>query len=203
MQRRRHVEEPARPERQRERSEGVGTSRVVRLFSVGSGSISFFCPPPQSLSAPSRLVAKLSKLTHLDISRNGYSSMPQSCSWPSTLRFLNISRAKLTSITQCLPASLEVDGGRDAGRDAGRRLPPDVFTSDNLLSFVQVLDLSLNDLKHFSVVLPALRELHLSGNKFLQLPPGWLFPNLQTLTVQVRTGVPRLAECAVPPSVPR
>lgn len=34
--------------------------------------------------------------------------MPQSCSWPSTLRFLNISRAKLLTITTCLPSSLEV-----------------------------------------------------------------------------------------------
>lgn len=56
----------------------------------------------------SRLVAKLSKLTHLDISRNGYSSMPLGCSWPATLRYLNISKAKLMSVTVCLPAALEV-----------------------------------------------------------------------------------------------
>lgn len=56
----------------------------------------------------SRLVSKLTKLTHLDISRTGYSSMPLSCSWPTTLRYLNISRAKLTTITSCLPTSLEV-----------------------------------------------------------------------------------------------
>ena len=51
---------------------------------------------------------------------------------------------------------------------------------------VQVLDLSNNDLKNFSQALPALRELHLTGNKFLRLPSGSLFPNLQTLTIQVR-----------------
>lgn len=49
-----------------------------------------------------------------------------------------------------------------------------------------MLDLSSNDLKGFSLLLPALRELHLSGNKFLILPSGWLFPNLQTLMIQVR-----------------
>lgn len=52
---------------------------------------------------------------------------------------------------------------------------------------VQVLDLSHNNLKDFLLVLPALRELHLSGNKLLRLPAGWLFPNLQTLSIQVRT----------------
>lgn len=51
---------------------------------------------------------------------------------------------------------------------------------------MQVLDLSNNDLKAFVLVLPRLRELHLSGNKLLRLPPGWLFPNLHTLTIQVR-----------------
>ncbi|XP_037540449.1 toll-like receptor 2 [Nematolebias whitei] len=113
--------------------------------------------PLKSLSTMSRLVSKLTKLTHLDISRTGYSSMPLSCSWPTTLRYLNISRAKLTTITSCLPTSLEV------------------------------LDLSFNDLKCFNVVLPILIELHLSGNKFLRLLAGRLFPNLQTLTIQSNT----------------
>lgn len=62
----------------------------------------------QSLSTVSRLVTKFSKLTHLDISRTSYSFMPSSCPWPSTLRFLNISGAKFTAITPCLPQTLEV-----------------------------------------------------------------------------------------------
>ncbi|MEQ2163698.1 hypothetical protein GOODEAATRI_032951 [Goodea atripinnis] len=49
----------------------------------------------------SRLVTKLTRLTHLDVSRTSYSSMPHSCTWPSTLRYLNISRAKLATITPC------------------------------------------------------------------------------------------------------
>lgn len=131
----------------------------------------------------SRLVAKLSKLTHLDISRNGYSSMPLGCSWPSTLRYLNISRAKLTTITVCLPADLEV---LRVAPTALTDLTPSQSEKSLLLYYVQVLDLSNNNLKDFYLVLPALRELHLSGNKFLRLPPGGLFPNLQTLTIQVR-----------------
>lgn len=53
--------------------------------------------------------------------------------------------------------------------------------------FVQVLDLSHNNLKEFLLVLPSLRYLNLSGNKLLRLPTGWLFPNLETLSIQVRT----------------
>lgn len=49
-----------------------------------------------------------------------------------------------------------------------------------------MLDLSYNDLKGFYLNLTLLRELYLSGNKFLKLPTGDLFPNLQTLTMQVR-----------------
>ncbi|MEQ2317147.1 hypothetical protein AMECASPLE_039810, partial [Ameca splendens] len=108
----------------------------------------------KSFSTMSSLVAKLTRLTHLDVSRTSYSSMPPSCTWPSTLRYLNISRAKLATITPCLPKSLEV------------------------------LDLSYNDLKEFVLTLPVLRELHLSGNKFLRLPAGGPYPNLQTLTIQ-------------------
>ncbi|XP_070785759.1 toll-like receptor 2 [Enoplosus armatus] len=130
--------------------DGDGTLKDLRVLNISGNAL-------KSLSTVSWLVAKLSKLTHLDISRNGYISMPQGCSWPSTLRYLNISRTKLTNITHCLPATLEV------------------------------LDLSHNDLSSFVLVLPALRELHLSGNKFFRLPSGWLFPSLQTLTIQSNT----------------
>nr|XP_046236027.1 toll-like receptor 2 isoform X2 [Scatophagus argus] len=130
--------------------DGDSPLKDLRVLNISGNAL-------KSFSTVSHLVTKLSKLTHLDISRNGYISMPQSCSWPSTLRYLNISRAKFTTITACLPTTLEV------------------------------LDLSNNDLNDFMLLLPALTELHLSGNKFLQLPPGWLFPNLQTLTIQSNT----------------
>ncbi|XP_010778178.1 toll-like receptor 2, partial [Notothenia coriiceps] len=131
---------------------GDGTLKDLRVLNVSGNAL-------KSLSTVSRLVTNLSKLTHLDVSRNGFISMPGGCSWPSTLRYLNISWAKLTTISPCLPETLEV------------------------------LDLSNNDLKAFILILPALRELHLSGNKILSLPPGWMFPNLQTLTIQVRTNL--------------
>nr|WEW53051.1 toll-like receptor 2 [Platichthys stellatus] len=130
--------------------DGNGTMKDLRVLNISGNAL-------KCLSTLSRLVEKLHKLTHLDISRTRYSSMPRACSWPSTLRYLNISGAKLTSTTLCLPTTLEV------------------------------LDLSNNDLQGFTVALPVLRELHLSGNKFLRLPPGGSFPNLQTLTVQSNT----------------
>uniref|UniRef100_A0A3P9IGJ1 Toll-like receptor 2 n=1 Tax=Oryzias latipes TaxID=8090 RepID=A0A3P9IGJ1_ORYLA len=126
------------------------TLRELRVLNV-SGN------PLKSLSTISRQVTKLTKLTHLDISRSGFSSMPSLCSWPFTLRYLNISRAKLTTVTCCLPKTLEL------------------------------LDLSNNNLKDFRVTLPLLRELYLSGNKFLRFPDGNLFPNLQTLAIQSNT----------------
>uniref|UniRef100_A0A3P9NQG9 Toll-like receptor 2 n=2 Tax=Poecilia reticulata TaxID=8081 RepID=A0A3P9NQG9_POERE len=130
---------------------GAPTLKELRVLNI-SGN------PLKSLSMISHLVTNLLKLTHLDISRTLYSSMPSSCSWPSTLKYLNISRAKLkATTTSCLPRSLEV------------------------------LDLSYNDLKGFSLDLPLLRELYLSGNKFLGLPAGQHFPNLQTLTMQFNT----------------
>lgn len=134
----------------------------------------------QSLSTVSRLVTKFSKLTHLDISRTGYSFMPSSCPWPSTLRFLNISGAKFTAITPCLPQTLEVWRPCIDLAD----WPGNLFFSLMLYS-LQVLDLSNNNLKDFTLLLPVLRELYLSGNKFLRLPSGLSFPNLQTLTIQV------------------
>ncbi|KAG7495843.1 toll-like receptor 2 [Solea senegalensis] len=130
--------------------DGNGTLKDLRVLNISGNTL-------KSLSTLSRLVAKLHKLTHLDISRTHYSFMPQSCSWPSTLWHLNISGAKLTTVTPCLPTTL------------------------------QVLDLSNNDLQGFTMALPTLRELHLSGNKFLKLPVGSLFPSLQTLTIQSNT----------------
>lgn len=134
----------------------------------------------QSLSTISRQVTKLTKLTHLDISRSGFSTMPSHCSWPFTLRYLNISRAKLSKVTDCLPTTLEVKTGPQS-------LDPKENWFHVTFHGFQVLDLSNNNLKDFRVILPSLRELHLSGNKFLRFPDGRLFQNLQMLEIQVQS----------------
>lgn len=72
------------------------------------------------------------------------------------------------------------------------------WTLSSRLPCVQVLDLSNNDLRDFVLVLPALTELHLSGNKFLRLPPGWFLPNLNTLTIQVSPALPWCCSFSLP-----
>uniref|UniRef100_A0A4W5LBH9 TIR domain-containing protein n=1 Tax=Hucho hucho TaxID=62062 RepID=A0A4W5LBH9_9TELE len=130
---------------------GDGTLRNLRVLNVSDNAL-------KSLSLISKLVTRLDKLVHLDISQNGYTSMPPTCSWPQTLTHLNVSGAKLRRVSPCLPLTLEI------------------------------LDLGHNDLTAFhSVALPALRELHLSGNKLMHLPPGWLFPSLEVLLIQSNT----------------
>lgn len=134
----------------------------------------------QSLSTTSRLLARFLRLSHLDVSRNAYGSMAQSCSWPPSLTYLNLSSTRLASVSPCLPAALEV------GVVPASAPPPP--PQGRLLSrlCVQVLDLSNNDLRELVLVLPVLRDLHLSGNKLLRLPAGGFFPSLLTLTIQVR-----------------
>ncbi|XP_029615554.1 toll-like receptor 2 [Salmo trutta] len=130
---------------------GHGILRNLRVINVSDNAL-------KSLSIVSKLVTRLDKLIHLDISQNAYTSMPPTCSWPQTLTHLNISWAKLQRVTHCLPLTLEI------------------------------LDLGHNDLTAFhSVALPVLRELHLSGNKLRRLPPGWLFPSLEVLLIQSNT----------------
>uniref|UniRef100_A0AAZ3PVS5 TIR domain-containing protein n=1 Tax=Oncorhynchus tshawytscha TaxID=74940 RepID=A0AAZ3PVS5_ONCTS len=130
---------------------GIGILRNLRVINVSDNAL-------KSISLISKLVTRLDKLVHLDISQNAYTSMPPTCSWPQILTHLNLSRAKLRRVTPCLPSTLEI------------------------------LDLGHNDLTAFhSVALPALRELHLSGNKLMSLPPGWLFPSLEVLLIQSNT----------------
>ncbi|KAI5090272.1 toll-like receptor 2 [Silurus meridionalis] len=104
-----------------------------------------------------RLVSRLHRLTSLDLSHNDFLHMPQSCTWPASLSFLNLSATKLHRITPCLPQSLTV------------------------------LDLSHNYLIAFHHHLPNLVELWLTGNRFISLPDGGQFPSLRVLLIQINT----------------
>ncbi|XP_028840040.1 toll-like receptor 2 [Denticeps clupeoides] len=108
----------------------------------------------KSLGLMSQLVSKLYNLSALDLSYNTLINMPESCNWPARLTFLNLSSVKLRTVTACLPRSLEI------------------------------LDLSNNDLTVFQQELAHLKELLLSGNKFMILPIGAFFPSLQGLYIQ-------------------
>ncbi|KAG1961205.1 toll-like receptor 2 [Pimephales promelas] len=108
----------------------------------------------KSLRLMSRLVTNLKRLVYLDLSHNSFVSMPEKCSWPSTLGFLNLSSTKLRRMTACLPSTL----------------------TD--------LDLSENDLTVFNQRFPQLTTLILTGNRLMKLPQGELLPSLHTLLIQ-------------------
>ncbi|XP_037618315.1 toll-like receptor 2 [Sebastes umbrosus] len=102
----------------------------------------------------SQLFTKLQKLKNIDMSGNVFRSMPETCSWPPNLQFLNLSSTHLTEVTTCLPVSLHI------------------------------LDLSDNSLTVFNIELPFLTDLYISGNKIGSLPDGRLYPRLTFLSIQ-------------------
>lgn len=105
-------------------------------------------------SINSKLFTRLEKLENLDMSRNSFDSMPSTCFWPASLKFLNLSSTSLPEVRSCLPQSL------------------------------QILDLSRNKLTVFNIELPLLKELYISGNKLGNLPDGHLYVNLAVLSIQ-------------------
>lgn len=106
------------------------------------------------LSINSQLFTKLAKLRNIDMSGNVFQSMPETCHWPPSLRYLNLSSTHLTKVTSCLPESLHI------------------------------LDLSNNFLTVFTIKLPFLTELYISGNKISSFPHGGLYPSLTSLSIQ-------------------
>ncbi|XP_076001651.1 toll-like receptor 2 [Genypterus blacodes] len=104
-------------------------------------------------SINSQLFTKLDNLKNIDMSGNKFYRMPENCSWPANLQFLNLSSTRLTTVTDCLPKSL------------------------------WILDLSHNDLTVFDIGLPCLKELYISGNKIAALPSGSLYPHLTFLSI--------------------
>ncbi|KAM3623388.1 uncharacterized protein V6R79_010541 [Siganus canaliculatus] len=102
----------------------------------------------------SQLVTKLDNLQNIDMSRNVFRSMPDTCFWPPRLRFLNLSSTHLRGVTACLPPTLHV------------------------------LDVSDNSLTVFNIELPLLRELYIYSNQLRTLPPGASYPQLSFLSIQ-------------------
>ncbi|XP_053332572.1 toll-like receptor 2 [Clarias gariepinus] len=129
---------------------GDSHMRNINTLNVSHNSL-------KSLQLMSHLVTSLDRLTSLDMSHNNFIKMPQSCSWPASLRFMNLSTTKLHRVTPCLPLSLTV------------------------------LDLSQNFLTQFHLHLPNLVELWLTGNRIISLPEGGQFPSLRTLFIQSNT----------------
>lgn len=105
-------------------------------------------------SINSRLFTKLHELENIDLSGNAVYRMPETCHWPPRLQFLNLSSALLIEVTACLPKSL------------------------------RILDLSHNALTVFTIQLPYLTKLYISGNKLSSLPEASLLPRLSFLFVE-------------------
>ncbi|XP_020849664.1 toll-like receptor 2 isoform X2 [Phascolarctos cinereus] len=111
----------------------------------------------KSLEKVGELLLTVKTLTHLDISKNSFDSMPDSCQWPKKLKYLNISSTKTYTVTPCIPQSLEI------------------------------LDISNNQLSDFHLHLPHLKELYLSRNKLKTLPDAANFPNLVAMNISENT----------------
>lgn len=124
---------------------GIGVLLNLRTLNISKNILS---------SINSKLFTRLEKLENLDMSRNSFDSMPSTCSWPASLKFLNLSSTSLPEVTSCLPQSL------------------------------QILDLSRNKLTVFNIELPLLKELYISGNKLGNLPDGHLYVSLAVLSIQ-------------------
>ncbi|XP_051675243.2 toll-like receptor 2 isoform X1 [Oryctolagus cuniculus] len=106
-----------------------------------------------SLEKTGETLLTLKNLTDLDISKNTFHAMPDTCQWPERLRRLNLSSTRIHSLTYCIPQTLEI------------------------------LDVSNNNLNVFSLTLPRLKELYISRNMLKTLPGASLLPMLLVMKI--------------------
>ncbi|XP_032488481.1 toll-like receptor 2 [Phocoena sinus] len=107
----------------------------------------------KSLEKTGEILLTLKNLTNLDISKNNFHSMPETCQWPGKMKYLNLSSTRIQSLTRCIPQTLEI------------------------------LDISNNDLDSFSLILPKLKELYISRNKLKTLPDASFLPVLLVMRI--------------------
>ncbi|NXY82608.1 TLR22 protein, partial [Alcedo cyanopectus] len=107
-----------------------------------------------NLEMTSKSLSRLTNLIFLDISQNNFGEIPDACEWPKTLKFLNLSNTQIPKATACIPPTLEV------------------------------LDVSGNNLREFTLQLPFLQELYLTKNHLKALPGAAPIPSLAVLSVR-------------------
>ncbi|XP_059972562.1 toll-like receptor 2 [Mesoplodon densirostris] len=107
----------------------------------------------KSLEKTGEILLTLKNLTNLDISKNNFHSMPETCQWPGKMKYLNLSSTRIQSLTRCIPQTLEI------------------------------LDISNNNLDSFSLILPELKELYISRNKLKTLPDASFLPVLLVMRI--------------------
>nr|XP_025041083.1 toll-like receptor 2 isoform X1 [Pelodiscus sinensis] len=123
-----------------------GAWPLLQTFNLSQNSLG-------DLEKTGRSLSHLKHLTHLDISRNNFGEVPESCQWPENLKYFNISGTQITTLTACIPQTLEV------------------------------LDVSSNNLNDFRLKLPFLKELYISNNKLKNLPGAEFISNLVSLRI--------------------
>ncbi|XP_066173776.1 toll-like receptor 2 [Sylvia atricapilla] len=106
------------------------------------------------LEITSKSLSHLRNLIVLDISQNNFGEIPDACTWPKHLKYLNLSSTQIPKVTKCIPLSLEV------------------------------LDVSGNNLQEFGLQLSNLKELYLTRNQLKTLPGAAPIPNLVALSVR-------------------
>ncbi|XP_037686787.1 toll-like receptor 2 [Choloepus didactylus] len=111
----------------------------------------------KSLEKTGETLLTLKNLTKLDISKNSFLSMPETCRWPEKMKYLNLSGTQIHSLTYCIPQILEI------------------------------LDVSDNNLNSFSLTLPQLKELYISRNKLKTLPDASFLPMLLVMRISRNT----------------
>ncbi|KAK2503162.1 hypothetical protein MC885_004320 [Smutsia gigantea] len=111
----------------------------------------------KSLEKTAETLLTLKNLTNLDISKNNFHPMPETCQWPAKLKYLNLSSARIDHLTHCIPQTLET------------------------------LDISNNNLNSFSLILPQLKELYISRNKLKTLPDATFLPMLLVMNINRNT----------------
>ncbi|XP_036914260.1 toll-like receptor 2 isoform X2 [Sturnira hondurensis] len=110
-----------------------------------------------SLEETGEILLNLKNLTILDISKNNFHPIPQTCRWPEKMKYLNLSSTRIHSLTDCIPQTLEI------------------------------LDISNNNLNSFSLTMPQLKELYISGNKLKTLPDASFLPMLLVMRISRNT----------------
>ncbi|KAM4834294.1 toll-like receptor 2 [Thomomys bottae] len=110
-----------------------------------------------SIEETANILLTLKNLTHLDLSRNNFHSMAETCQWPAKMKSLNLSSTRIHRLTRCIPPTL------------------------------QVLDVSNNNLNSFSLFLPQLTELYISQNKLTALPDASFLPELRVMKISRNT----------------
>ncbi|XP_069782783.1 toll-like receptor 2 [Narcine bancroftii] len=122
----------------------------------------------KSLSVITPWLSTLSTLTHLDLSQNSFGESGSSCKWSQNLQFLNLSNCNIKNVSECLPPNVEV------------------------------LDLSNNAIRSFTVSLPSLKILNVSNNKLIRLPADSYLPMMEILKISNNELISLTAEEIIP-----